>query len=206
MATAAKIPVRMSVGEFLAWSPADGQTWQLVDGEPRAMAPASRTHGTLQGELGGLIRNHLAAQDGPCVLVVTPGVVPHVQASHNMRVPDLAVTCSDYEVEEAGLTDPVLIVEILSPSNQAETWANVWAYTTIPSVQEILVLRSTSVGADLLRRRDDGTWPQEPASITDGELVLRSIGLRVPLAQVYRTTRLRRSPGAQGHDVPPDGR
>jgi hypothetical protein len=57
--------------------------------------------------------------------VVTPGVVPHVQSSHNMRVPDLAVTCSDYETEEAELTDPVLIVEILSPSNQAETWANV---------------------------------------------------------------------------------
>lgn len=194
MVAVANIPVRMSVGEFLTWTPGDGQSWQLVDGEPRAMTPASRTHGTLQGELGSLIRNHLAAQGGPCILVVTPGVVPHVQASHNMRVPDLAVTCSEYEVEEAGLTDPVLIVEILSPSNQAETWANVWAYTTIPSVREILVLRSTSVGADLLRRRADGTWPQEPAVVTDGDLVLDSIGLRVPLAEVYRTTRLRRPP------------
>lgn len=153
MVAAAQVPVRMSVAEFLAWNPGDGQARQLVDGEPQAMAPASRTHGTLQGELGRLIGNHLASQATPCSLVVTSGVVPHVQASHNMRVPDLAVTCSDYAAEEAGLTDPVLIVEILSPGNQAETWANVWAYTTIPSVREILVLRTVSVGADLLRRR-----------------------------------------------------
>lgn len=192
MIVAVKLPIRMSLDEFLAWQPGGEQVWQLVDGEPQAMAPASRTHGTLQGELGGLIRNHLAAQGDPCVLVVTPGVIPHVQASHNMRVPDLAVTCSDYREEEAGLTNPVLIVEILSPSNQAETWANVWAYTTIPSVQEILVLRSAAVGADLLRRHANGAWPPEPATLTDGDLVLESIALTVPLADLYRTTRLRR--------------
>lgn len=192
MSASVKLPVRMSVDEFLAWNPGDGQQWQLVDGEPQAMAPASRTHGALQNELGRLIGNHLAAQGGPCSVVTTPGVVPHVQASHNMRIPDLVVTCSDYQAEETGLTDPVLIVEILSPSNQAETWANVWTYTTIPSVREILVLRSVSVGADLLRRRPDGAWPQEPVNVIDGDLVLESIGLSVTLADVYRTTRLRR--------------
>lgn len=41
----------MTVAEFLAWNPPEGQAWQLVDGEPQAMAPASRTHGTIQGEL-----------------------------------------------------------------------------------------------------------------------------------------------------------
>lgn len=192
MVALAKIPMHMSIQEFLAWGPGDGHAWQLVDGVPQAMAPASRTHGTLQGELGSLIRNHLRDRGSPCTLVVTPGVVPHVQSSHNMRVPDLAVTCSDYEVGEAGLTDPVLIVEILSPSNQAETWANVWAYATIPSVREILVLKTVSIGAELLRRRADGVWPQEPEALTEGELVLESIGLRTSLVDLYRSTRLRR--------------
>jgi len=119
-------------------------------------------------------------------------VVPHEQASHNMRVPDLAVTRSDYAAEEAGLTDPVLIVEILSPGNQAETWANVWAYTTIPSVLEILVLRTVSIGADLLRRSPDGSWPREP----------ESIGLRTSLVDIYRSTRLRRPPGPRRRQPP----
>ncbi len=34
MWSASGVPVRRSVAEFLAWEPADGQTWQLVDGEP----------------------------------------------------------------------------------------------------------------------------------------------------------------------------
>ncbi len=163
-----------------------------MDGVPQAMAPASRTRGTLQGELGSLVRNHLRERGSACTLVVTPGVVPRVQSSHNMRVPDLAVTCSQYESEETGITDPVLIVEILSPSNQAETWANVWAYATIPSVREIVVLRSVSIGAELLRRGADGAWPREPESLADGDLVLESIGLRVSLVELYRSTRLRR--------------
>ena len=195
MSATAQIPVQMSVEEFLDWDSGDGLIWQLVDGEPQAMAPAKRTHGALQTELGALIRNHLVTRNSMCSVVTTPGVIPKLRSSHNVRIPDLTVTCSDYQTEEAALTDPVLIIEILSPSNQAETWANVWAYATIPSVQEILVLRSIMVGADLLRRHPDGTWPQEPETILDGDLVLESTGFRVPLADVYRTTRLRRPPG-----------
>lgn len=157
LSTLAKTPIQMSVEAFLAWNPGDGQAWQLGDGVPQALGPANRTHGTLQGELGGVIRNDLRERNSSCRLVITPGVVPRVLASHNMRVPDLAVTCSAFETEETALSDPVLILDILSPSNEAETWANVWAYTTIPSVQEILVLRAASIGADLLRRGSDGT-------------------------------------------------
>ena len=59
-----------------------------------------------------------------------------------------------YQQEEYDASDPVLLVEILSPSNRAETWTNVWAYTTIPSVREILVLHSLRIRAELLRRDD----------------------------------------------------
>ena len=59
MPVAAKIPVRMTVDEFLKWDSADGLRYELVDGEPRAMAPASTVHGFLQSELARLIGNHL---------------------------------------------------------------------------------------------------------------------------------------------------
>ena len=191
MSEAVKIPVRMSVDEFLAWEPGDGRAWQLVDGEPQAMAPASIPHGILQLELGGLLRNHFNAQGSPCVVVGAPGVTPHMQASHNMRVPDLAVTCSPSDLEGTSMAEPVLIIEILSPNNQRETWANVWTYATIPSVQEILVLNSFRLGAELLRRNPDGSWPQDSLAVISGDLVLDSVGFRVPLADIYRNTRLR---------------
>jgi hypothetical protein len=43
----------------------------------------------------------------------------------------------------------VLKVEILSPSNRAEAWRNVWLSTAIPSIREHLILSGT---ASLLRR------------------------------------------------------
>lgn len=190
MDAAETLPPLMSLDEFLVWDPGDGRVYQLVDGLPRAMAPANRTHGLIQGELARLVGNHLLECGNRCSLLVTPGVVPKVRADQNVRIPDLAVTCSSYESEQPVLTDPVLIIEILSPSNHAETWANVWAYTTIPSVSEILVVKTTAIGADLLRRQPDGTWPDRPEAIEAGDLELRSIGMSIPLGTIYRTTRL----------------
>ena len=194
MSEAVKIPVYMSVDEFLAWNPSGEEMWQLVDGVPQAMAPASTVHGKILARLAQTIGNHLDARNSPCSVIIEPGIVPHLNASHNVRVPDLAVTCTELEDRQATLTDPVLVAEVLSPSNQAETWNNVWAYTSIPSVAEVLVLRSVFIGADLLRRQPDGTWPREPERITEGDLVLDSIGLRTPLMDLYRRTPLWRPP------------
>ncbi|HEX5325994.1 MAG TPA: Uma2 family endonuclease [Acetobacteraceae bacterium] len=187
------LPSRLSADEFLAWNPADGQAWQLVDGEPQGMAPANRTHGAIQAELASMIRNHLAERSSPCSVITAPGVVPRVQSRINVRVPDLGVTCSNYHAEEPTISDPVLLIEILSPSNHAETWSNVWTYTTIPSVREILIVRTVTIGAELLRRSPDGTWPERPEMIEHGELQLDSIEFHVPIAALYRTTRLART-------------
>ncbi len=195
----------MSVTDFLNWNPGDGRRYQLVDGEPRLMAPANRTHGTLQSELASLIRNHLRSRGSECDVVSAPGVVPRMLPDHNMRVPDLGVTCTPYDVEQASLPDPVLLVEILSPSNQTDTWANVWAYTSIPSVQEILVLRSDRIEAELLRRLPDGAWPERP-EVVRGELMLKSIDFRAPLAEIYARTRLGRQPQQESRAPRPDAR
>jgi Uma2 family endonuclease len=180
----------MTVDEFIACSPDDGQIWQLVDGEPQVKPPSSRTHAALKAELSALLANHLAAGGSRCSALASPGIVPRANATRNFRIPDLAVTCTGYEIEECAITDPMLVVELFSASNKAKTWANVWAFTTIPSVQEILILHTEAIGADLLRRQPDGTWPKDPEAIGSGELLLDSIGFRVPLSALYRTTRL----------------
>jgi Uma2 family endonuclease len=187
-----RVPEHLTVAEFLDWDSGDrsGRLWQLRDGVPEAMAPASQTHGAIQGEMAALIRNHLLASGRPCRLVVAPGVVPHVRARDNVRIPDLAVSCTPSDGGHM-LAEPVLMVEILSPSNARETWANVWAYATIPSVAEILVLSSTSIAAELLRRLPDGGWPANPEPVAgDALLELSSIGLSLPLSDAYRTAGL----------------
>ncbi len=187
----------LSVAEFLAWDSGDrsGRRWQLCDGVPLAMAPATEAHGAIQAELGALIRNHLLEAGSRCRVISEPGVVPRVRAADNVRIPDLAVTCAP-PASERLLAEPVLLVEILSPSNADETWANVWAYTTIPSVAEIVVISSTEVAAQLLLRAADGSWPERATQIGPGDdLVLPSIGFRLPLIAAYRTTALANEAG-----------
>lgn len=181
----------MTVAEFLVWDPPDDRMWQLVDGTPVAMAPASWWHNALLTEVTAVIRNHLLQQGGSCSAVSTPGIVTPKHADRNMRIPDLVVTCADPVDNRPDTPAPVLVIEILSPGNQAETWINVWTYTTMPSVQEVAVFYTTIVRADVLRRRGDGTWPDDPERALGGDLLLHSIGLRTPLADLYRTTGLR---------------
>jgi len=180
----------MTVDAFLAFAAAASGRWQLVEGEAVAMAPANTTHGAMQNELGRLIANALLAKGAPCSVFTEPGVIPRVFANENVRVPDLAVMCGDYKTERRVLAEPVVLIEILSPSNEDSTRYNVWAYASIPSVAEIALFHAASIAVEFWRRLPDGSWPEAPELIETGELSFASIGVRFALADAYRTTRL----------------
>jgi Uma2 family endonuclease len=185
-------PYRMTVAEFLSWA-ADDLTvhaWQLIDGEPVAMAPASDNLGTIHAELTARLWNHLVIPRSRCRAVIKPGIVPRARSDRNYRVPAIGITRAPPSGGQM-LPDPLILIEILSPSNETETWANIWAYMTIPTVKEIVIVNSTRVEAELLRRNPDGTWPEVPLRFgPEDALDLDSITFSVPLAALYRTTTL----------------
>jgi Uma2 family endonuclease len=186
LVAALRMPSRhMTVSEFLDWDSGDwsGAIWQLRDGEPEMMAPASEAHGAIQARLSQLIGVHLDARGSQCRVIVTPGVIPRVRSAENCLVPDLAVTCAPPSGGRT-LPEPVIVIEILSPSNETQTRANIWGYTTIPSVIEIVVLHTSVAMAEVLRRGPDGNWPAQP------ELRLDSIGFEAPLRAAYQTSGL----------------
>ncbi|MGH7153141.1 MAG: Uma2 family endonuclease [Acetobacteraceae bacterium] len=189
MSTALKMPRRhMTVAEFMDWDSGDrtGARWQLRDGEPEMMAPASDRHGTIQARLAHRLTAHFQARGGRCRAVINPGVIPRLRAEENCLVPDIGITCTPNTGAHM-LPDPVALIEILSPSSQSETRANVWAYATIPTVIEIVILRSTSIAAEVLRRGADGSWPEQPKIVGDaGELRIDSVGFAEPLRSAYR--------------------
>jgi Uma2 family endonuclease len=189
MSAANKPRPAMTVADFLAWHPpGGGDRWELVDGIPHAMAPSSPRHGAIQAEAARLIGNHLVESRPTCRVVTEAGVQPKVRANLNVRVPDPAVTRTESDPADRLLRDPLIVIEILSPSNEAETWANVWGYVTISGVREVLVLHTADIRADLLRRGDDGAWPDDPVTLIAGDIVtLESIDFTVPLAAFYRT-------------------
>jgi hypothetical protein len=80
-------PSRKTVEEFLDW-PGDGseRKFQLIDGGPVAMTPASVTHG-LANVVG--LRNHLVGSR--CSVVVSPGVIPRVRSEADLRISDVVI-------------------------------------------------------------------------------------------------------------------
>lgn len=183
-------PSRMTVEEFLE-APEDptGAGWQLVEGEPTMMAPASTIHGTIQANLAYLLIGHLRRTRPGCRVVTAPGIVPRVRRDSNVRIPDLAVHCGTARRGEQVIDDPILAIEILSATNQPETWANVWTYCSIPSLKEIMVIRTATVTAEILRRAPDGVWPGDFTPTRD-IANLESIGMEFPLAEAYQGTEL----------------
>jgi Uma2 family endonuclease len=192
MSSALKLPSRrMTVAEFLDSDSGDrgSALWQLRDGEPERMAPASDPHGSIQARLAQLLGVHLDARGSQCRVVIAPGVIPSERSEINCLIPDLGVT--DAPPGAPLMLKPLLLIEILSPSNASKTRANVRAYRTIPGVQEIVVLRSAAISAEILRRGPDGAWPRQPEHVgADGTLRLDSIGFAAPLRDAYRTTGL----------------
>ena len=190
--TAARsLPVPMSVEEFLAWD-GDGHVGklELVDGVPRAMSPASATHALIQGNLVTAFNNHLRGRKSPCRAGTEAPIVPPMGKRINARAPDVSVTCSPPS-SNGTFVDPILIVEVLAPSNEADSWESIRSLAGLTSLLEIFVVQSTRIEAHVYRRDGQGAWPSEPVvAISGGTIHLASIDLTLAVSEVYRDTQL----------------
>ena len=183
-----RTPERMTTDQFYAW---DGGghlgKLELVDGVVRATAPAAVAHGSIQANLAYLLNAHLRATNSLCCVYLGSGVVPGIDRRCNVRVPDLTVTCTPLTLSDKTVPNPVLIVEVLSPSNEGDTWESIRAVATLPSLQEILVIASTTRDVLICRRQADGSWPSDGEPVPDGGTVtLVSLGAELPVAEIYR--------------------
>lgn len=187
-----KLPPLMDVVEFLQW-PGDGTAtrYELVDGVLRAMSPPSDAHGTVQTNLIRSISNHLIERRPGCRVVTTPGVQPRIRADWNFRIPDIGVTCAPNVAGAVMIPDPILLIEILSPGNARASWDNIWTYSTLPGVSELVIVHSVRIKAEVLRKGADGVWPERAEIVVAGEtLRLASIEAEFAMVEVYRGTYL----------------
>jgi len=192
----------MTAQEFLAW-PGDGsgRRFQLVDGEIRPMSPASRIHGVIQANLAYLLVGAVRREALPLQVLAEGAVIPGLNASSNVRVPDLVVAQGDDMRGDQVVTDPVLIAEVLSPGNSDETRDNIRAYATLSSVREIVVVHTGRIVAEVHRRDAAGAWQADPELVERGErLRLASVGLDCNLDEAYANTWLTRTKSTPPHN------
>ena len=180
----------MRADEFLAW-PGDGsgRTFQLVDGEVRPVSPASSVHAIIQAELVILIALARRASGASFRIMAQGAIIPRLNASTNVRVPDILAGRQDAGRGQQTVPDPFLVIEVLSPGNQDDTRDNVQAYATLPSVQEMAVVHIVRILAEIHRRDPAGDWLPEPERVGPGErLRLTSVALDCAIEDAYRGT------------------
>jgi Uma2 family endonuclease len=171
---------RMSLAEFLEWDDGTDTRYELVGGQPVAMAPPSGAHAVIVINLGRQIGNRLKP---PCYVAAEAGVVAADRADAWYQA-DLVVSCSPLESGSRWIPDPVLIVEVLSPSTaQHDRGTKLFDYREVPSVQEILLVSSEARRVEIWRR-EGARWIVETL-IGDAELHLAAVDEPVPLSAIY---------------------
>ena len=102
--------------------------------------------------------------------------------------PDLSVTCDPRYATINGLRallNPVLIVEVLSPSTAADDrGAKFLQYQTIESLTDYVLVDSTAI-AVLHYRRHPALWQPRLIEDPDGVLTLDTLGIAIPLTAIY---------------------
>jgi Uma2 family endonuclease len=134
---------RMTLEEFLRWDDGTDTRYELIGGFPVAMAPPARAHGILCARLGGMIDTALRSRR-PCAAQIEAGVA-RVDRDDSVYIADIAVSCRPYRQGEQLVRDPILIVEILSPSTERnDRRLKLPAYQEIGSVGEIVLIDADS--------------------------------------------------------------
>ena len=174
---------RMTLEEFLRWDDGTDTHYELIDGFPVAMAPPAEAHRILAVRLVSRIDAALAGRR-PRNAQIEPGVVRPDRAD-SYYVPDIAVTCEPNEPGRQAMVDPILIVEILSPSTErTDRRLKLPIYQAMESVREIMLIDADSHHAELYRREND-RWGIQLVRGTEASLVLTTVDLRTSMSELY---------------------
>jgi Uma2 family endonuclease len=173
----------MTLDEFLRWDDGTETHYELIGGFPVAMAPPAAAHRILATRLVSRIDAALASRR-PCNAQGEAGIIRPDLADTYFEA-DIAATCERHEFGQQALDEPFLIVEILSPSTERhDRRTKLPVYRQIATVQEILFLASDGLYAEL-HRRSGAQWITDILRGADARLALASVGIEIPLAELY---------------------
>jgi len=178
----------MTLEEFLRWDDGTDTHYELIGGFPVAMAPPAEVHRALAVRLASRIDAALSARR-PCNAQIEAGITRPDRAD-TYFVADIAATCLALSPGRQAIEEPFLIVEILSPSTERhDRRTKLPLYRQLETVQEIVLIDSDNIYAEVHRRA--GTqWMTELLRGSQAILILASVGIDIPLAELYEGTGL----------------
>jgi Uma2 family endonuclease len=172
----------MTLAEFLAWEDLQPERYEFHRGEVFAMVGGTARHNRVILNLAGRMGDHL---DGSACQVFAEGM--KVQADDRILYPDVLVTCGRTEAgDEKIITDPKLVIEVLSPSTAGYDKRDKFAlYRTLPSLREYALIDPATRQAEVFTKADAGGWLFTDQSKAQA-LKLESIALELPMALIFK--------------------
>lgn len=179
-------PLFMSWDEYLAFEAQSPCRHEYVNGVAYAMSGASLAHNRIAQELVVALRSHL--RGGPCEpFFLEARLEIRTQSDQIMYYPDLMVSCRAEDRTEQAVRNPKLVVEILSKSTQhIDRREKAMTYRRVESIEEYGLIAQDQPRV-IVHRRAQGWRPMLSTGI-DAKVDFRSIGLQLPLAQIYAGT------------------
>lgn len=179
-----------TLGEYFALERTGDARYEYWDGEIVCMSGGSRQHAMIGGNLYFKLRAQLGGTDcqtfNADMPIRTPSLPPY-------RYPDASVACGNLVFENVNgidvLTNPILIVEVLSPGTEnLDRKEKRAAYQLIPSVMELLLIAQDAPHVtQFLRSSQAGAkeWEQNNYGDLTAMIELPSINCSLSLKDIY---------------------
>ena len=159
---------------------------EYVAGNVFAMTGASFRHNLINTNLVRRIGNQL--EKGPCMALANDMRV-RIESADACTYPDFIALCeapSFFDNRTDTITNPALIIEILSPSTEGYDRGGKFAlYRHLPSLTQYALIAQDRLSVDLYTRQDDNRWLLTAYEQPDDHIELESIGCSVRLGDLY---------------------
>lgn len=136
------MPQRLTRAEYLRWVEQQPERYERIAGEPVAMAPERIQHVRVKSRAWAAL-DRAIRQAGLDCEAVADGITIEVDDDTDYE-PDAVVNCGPkMGPDETVATNPVVVVEVLSPSTTSiDTSDKLADYFRVPSIQHYLILRA----------------------------------------------------------------
>jgi len=110
----------------------NGERAELIEGQIYYMAPPTRKHQRIAGELFAVIREYINTNHGSCEVDIAPFAVFLNEDDINYVEPDILVICDPRKLTDKGCSGaPDWIIEIVSPgSRRMDYFTKLFQYRT----------------------------------------------------------------------------
>lgn len=174
--------LRMSKAAFIEWSAAEEERCELVAGRVVMMRRPSRAHGMIVMNLAFLLQTRLDPNQWVAIAEFGLDAGPET-----LRYPDIVVDRTGGNAKDYTATAPVLLAEVLSPSNaETDLGDKVAEYLQIPSLLAYAVFSQDEPKAWLWERTTEHFTPgPRVISGIEAAVSIAALKLELPMTEIY---------------------